>query len=74
MATALRYTLKRRFALHLAAFGILCVGALSVIVYLVTHRQESALIDRIVDDRMGALVKELVAGGAHPPRRGQSAW
>ncbi len=74
MATALRYTLKRRFALHLAAFGILCVGALSVTLYLVTHRQESALIDRIVDDRMGALVEEFAAGGAHLPRRGQNAW
>jgi len=74
MATVLRYTLKRRFALHLAAFGILCVGALSVTLYLVTHRQESTLIDRIVDDRMGALVEEFAAGGAHLPRRGQNAW
>lgn len=72
MATALHFSLRRRFALHLTAFCVLFVAALLFVLYLVSHRQEMAFVDRILDERMRALVQEIAAGGFPPAPRSQS--
>ncbi len=67
MSNTIRFSLKRRFAMHLAAFCILFAGALSGVVYIVTQLQKNTLIDRIVDDRMDALAAEFAGAPAKSP-------
>lgn len=74
MATALHFSLKRRFALHLTAFCILFVAALLFALYLVNHRQEMGFVDRMLDERMRALAEELGTSGAHAAPRGEGTW
>jgi signal transduction histidine kinase len=58
MTFPLRYSLKRRFAMHLAAFCICFAGATLLAVYWFAHIQEAALVERIVEDQMQALSGE----------------
>lgn len=69
MATALRYSLKRRFAFHLAAFCILLVAAWSFALYVASHRHEMALVDRILQEEMTTRVEALRTGAPHSARQ-----